>query len=228
MPAQMRHIRAVMRQGMIHDTSGAVNRSLADRLSQAAQSPPVAPQVQPTAPTSKTVSCIASPSDERTLAELEQFDRQCLHAYIASSISADHAPEFEDEAEFSLFQQEAAARRKLDAARREAEALLDADTEQEKLLQAAAQNAKAEQEACCQQLHAAAELMSKPHKFAEMTLEELNLLQGAAQRFLSICNDVRDHLHEQEALKHQQEKLQMVKALRAAEALAEKRSALYV
>lgn len=212
---------------MLQDASASgVNRSLAHRLSQAAQSPHVQSAAPSTA--SKKRSCTATPSDEHLLAELEQFDQQCLQAYISSSTSADHPPDFEDEAAFSLFQQDAAAHRKLDAARREAELLLEADAEQESLLQAAAQSALAEQEACCQQLHYAAELMSKPHKFSEIGIHELTALQGTAQRFLSICNDIRDHLHEQEVLKLRQEKSQTARALRAAEAMAASSDKLYL
>lgn len=219
-----------MRQCLPHGAwSGGVRCFPPDRLSQAAQSPPESQvQRQPCSTAKQSRSCTATPSDEQLLAELEDFDQQCLQAYITSSRSTDQAPHFEDEAEFNLFQQEAAARCKLDAARREAEALLEADAEQDSVLQAAAQSALAEREACCQQLHFAAELMSKPHKFSEMAMEDLSNLQAAAQHFLSVCNDVRDLLHEEELIKVQREKQKIAEALHAAEALAENHTGQFV
>lgn len=228
MPVQTRQSRALMRQSQLHDLwSCSIQCTLAERLSQAAQTSPDW-QRQACSIARHSRSCPATPSDEHLLAELDTFDHQCLQAYIASARSTDDAPQFEDEAEFSLFQQEAAARRKLDAARREAEVLFEADAEQDSLLQAAAQNALAEQQACCQQLHTAADLMAKPHKLRGMTIEDLSSLQAAAQHFLSICSDVRDQLHEQEVVRVRQENCKMAEALRAAEVLAADRSDLFV
>ena len=70
--------------------------------------------------------------------------------------------------------------------------------------------------------------MSKPHKFSEIGIHEVTALQGTAQRFLNICNDVRDNLHEQEIFKLQQEKLQITKALRDAKAMAASSDELYL
>ena len=111
MPAQASQVRACMTQHLLQDAwARGVNRSLAERLAQVAESP-LGSQVQSAACSSNKRSRTATLSDEQLVADLEHHYQQCLQAYIDSSTSPDHPPDFEDEAAFSLFQQDTAAHR---------------------------------------------------------------------------------------------------------------------
>ena len=214
MPVQTRQRSLRQLQDTLHDACASQECAILAVLPQAIQpSEQTAPPASPTP--AGSLRHTATHSDEQIIAELQQYDQQCLDADIAScSNSTSFEPDFQDEAEYTEFQQGATTQRRLDAARREAEALFESEMEQQDALQAAVQSARAEQEACCQQLRLAAELIMDNDRFDNMNVEELSALQAAAQHFLTTCHEVRETLHKQQLTKMREETARYSEAFR--------------
>ena len=162
--------------------------------------------------------CIATPVEERMLAELASFEQ----GLSGGSPETSAPPEDPDGFQQDLEQQDLEAQRECDAALEEAEACLEealaADEEQyhQSLL---AEAVKHEQESFRKHLHHAEDVMHDSSALETMSAAEISKVQAAAQRLLSVCAVAKDSIQQQE-VQHLKQEVYQLQALNCHEKLS--------
>ncbi len=141
------------------------------------------------APSTQRRVCIATPVEERMLAELISFEQEL------SDRSPETSAPVEDPDEF---QQDLEAQRESDPALQEAEALAADEAQYHQSLLAEEQDAKHKQESFCMHLHYAADVMHDPSIMETMSAAEISQVQAAAHQLLSVCDDAKNSIQQKE------------------------------
>ncbi|KAA6424484.1 MAG: hypothetical protein FRX49_05696 [Trebouxia sp. A1-2] len=162
------------------------------------------------APSTQRRFCIATPVEERMLAELISFEQE-----LSDRCPETSAP-IEDPDEY---QQDFEAQRESDPALQEAEALAADEARYHQSLLAEEQDIKHKQESFCVHLHYAADVMHDPSIMETMSAAQLSQVQAAAHRLLSVCDDAKDSIQQKE-VQHLKQEVHQLQALNRQEKLA--------
>jgi len=153
--------------------------------------------------------CIATPVEERMLAELESFEQKLSDRYPETSAPVEDPDEL---------QQDLEAQRESDPVLQEAEALAADEAQYHQSLLAEEEDVKREQESFCMHLHYAADIMHDHSILETMSAAEISQVQAAAHRLLSVCDDAKDSIQQKE-VQHLKQEVHQLQALNCQEKL---------
>ena len=148
------------------------------------------------APSTQRRVCIATPVEERMLAELISFEQELSDRCPETSAPVEDPDEFEQDLD---------AQRESDPALQEAEALAADEAQYHQSLLAEEQDAKHKQESFCMHLHYAADVMHDPSIMETMSAAEISQVQVAAHQMLSVCDDAKNSIQQNEVQRLKQE-----------------------